>query len=75
MARTFVSYWEININHYTILLQYILKKNKYTWERGAGLGWVVAAYFPLFVQIFAYNFFDYSVMARTSVLLGNQHKP
>jgi hypothetical protein len=43
---------EININHYTILYEYVLRKNKYTWERGAGLGWIVAAYFLLFVQIF-----------------------
>jgi hypothetical protein len=47
-----VSHWEININRYTILWKYVLRKNKYTWERGAGLGWVAAAYFPLFVKIF-----------------------
>jgi hypothetical protein len=46
------AHWEININHYTIIWKYVLRKNKYNWERSAGLGWVVAAYSPLFVQIF-----------------------
>jgi hypothetical protein len=43
----------------------------YTWERGAGLGWVVAAYLPFFAQIFTATVFNFSVIARTTLLLGN----
>jgi hypothetical protein len=56
----------MNINHYTIILKYVLRKNKYTWERGAGLGWVVAASFSVIFPDFHYNCFNYNIMARTS---------
>jgi hypothetical protein len=69
-----LSYLEINITHYTIILRYLLRKNIYTWERGAGLGWVVAASFSVICPDFHYNSFNLYVMARTSLLLGNEHK-
>jgi hypothetical protein len=47
----------------------------YTWERGAGLGWVVAASSSIICLQLHYNCFNYYVMARTSLLLGNSHKP
>jgi hypothetical protein len=46
-----------------------------TLERGAGLGWVVAASFSVICPDLHYNYFNYYVMARISILLGNQHKP
>jgi hypothetical protein len=42
-----LSYWEINIYNQIIIWKYVLRKNKYTWERGAGPGWVVAASFSV----------------------------
>jgi hypothetical protein len=41
------AHWEINICNYIILEKFELRKNMYTWERGAGLGWVVAASFSV----------------------------
>jgi hypothetical protein len=44
----------------------------YTWERGAGLGWVVAASLSIICpELYYYNCFNNYVMARTSLLLGN----
>jgi hypothetical protein len=56
----------MNINHYNIILKYVLRKNKYTWERGAGLGCVLAASFSVICPDFHYNCFDYNIMAITS---------
>jgi hypothetical protein len=61
------AHWEININHYTIIWMYVLRKNKYTWEKGAGLGWVVAASFSVIYRELHYNCFNYYIMARTSL--------
>jgi hypothetical protein len=65
----------MNINLYTIIWKHVLRKDKYTWERGAGLGWVVAASISVICPVFPYNCFNYYVMARTSLLLGKKHKP
>jgi hypothetical protein len=52
-----------------------MRKNKYSWERGAGLGWVVAASFSVICPDLHYNYFNYYVMARTSRSLSNEQKP
>jgi hypothetical protein len=65
------AHWEINICNYTLLEKFVLRKSMYTWERGAGLGWVVAAYFSVICSGLHYNFFNYYVMARTSRSFGN----
>jgi hypothetical protein len=65
----------MNINHYTIIWKYVLRKNKYTCERGAGLGWVVSASgFNICLELH-YICFNYYVMARTSLLFRNEQKP
>jgi hypothetical protein len=38
----------------------------YTWETGAGLGWVVSASCSVIGPDIHYNFFNYYVIARTS---------
>jgi hypothetical protein len=53
----------------------VLRKIKYTWERGAGIGWVVAASSSIIYLELHYNCFNYYVMARTSLLFWNKHKP
>jgi hypothetical protein len=65
----------MNIHHYTIILKYVLRKTKYTWERGVGLRWVVSACGSNICPDFHYNRFNFYVMARTSILLRNEHKP
>jgi hypothetical protein len=65
------AHWEINICNYTILEKFVLRKNMYTWERGAGLAWVVAASFSMICPDLHYNCFNYYVMARTSRSLRN----
>jgi hypothetical protein len=65
----------MNIHHYTIIWKFVLRKDKHTWERGAGLGWVVSASLSFICPDFHYNCFNYYVMARTSLLLRNEHKP
>jgi hypothetical protein len=65
----------MNINHFTIPYPFVLRKNQYTWERDAGLGWVVAASFHLIFPELHSTCFNYYVMARTSLLLRNQHTP
>jgi hypothetical protein len=51
---------------------FIKKNNRSTWERGAGLGWVVAGSGPfIFRPDLQRNCFKYYVMARTSHSLGN----
>jgi hypothetical protein len=43
----------------------------YTWDRGVGLGWVAAAFFSIIYPELHYNCFNYYVIARTSLSLGN----
>jgi hypothetical protein len=43
---------------YTMLKKYGIRKNKYSWERGAGLGWVVAASFSVICPDLHYNCFN-----------------
>jgi hypothetical protein len=43
----------------------------YTWERGHGLGWVVASSFSVICPELHYNCFNYFVMARTTLSLSN----
>jgi hypothetical protein len=70
-----LSYLEMNENHSTIILNYVGRKNKYTREMRAGLGWVVTASFSVICPDFHYICFNYYVMARTSLSLRNEHKP
>jgi hypothetical protein len=56
----------MNKNHKTIILNYVGRKNKYTREMGAGLGWVVAASLSFICPELHYNCFNYYVIARTS---------
>jgi hypothetical protein len=67
--------WRMNIYHYSIIWKYVLRKNKCTWERGAGLGWVVSVSLSFICPELHYNCFNCYVMAITSLLLRNEHKP
>jgi hypothetical protein len=65
------AHWDINIYVYTILWKYVLRRNKYIWEKGARLGWLVAASGSVICPELHYNCINYYVMARTYPSLRN----